>query len=272
MLEKALPLNGTDHEKAVVIEAAREVFAEMENADTQGEPSIWKIEKRRIENQFLIWLNVETEDQMETGFTPVAVEAEFDDKPRRDEDTLAGPPLVLKTADGGIRFIAGKIDRIDVNRDKSFVRVVDYKSGGNRGRYGKMLKRENLGVTSFQVPAYMALAKRYVKEAKILDEVACVYGGYRLMKSGDPKDAFVTDIPKPRGRTSPIDDGVFLAPMASLTPEKAAGSFEAFALGMIGNMEAGLYPVSPRTCDYCDFTALCRYIKAPAPEDEESES
>lgn len=272
MQDKALPLNGTDYEKAVVIEAAHAVFAEMENADAQGDPSIWRIEKRRIENQFRIWLNVETEDQMETGFAPVAVEAEFDDKPRRDEDTLAGPPLVLKTADGGIRFIAGKIDRIDVNRKDKTVRVVDYKSGANRGRYTKMLKPKNLGVTSFQVPAYMALAKKYVKESKILDKAASVFGGYRLMKSSDPKDAFVTDIPKPRGKTLPIDDGMFLEPIASLSPDKAAGSFEAFALGMVGNMEAGLYPVSPSTCDYCDFTALCRYIKAPAPEDEESES
>jgi len=92
------------------------------------------------------------------------------------------------------------------------------------------------------------------------------------MKSNDPKDAFVTDIPKARGKSSSIDDGVFLAPMASLLPDVAPGSFEAFALGMIGNMEAGLYPVAPRSCDYCDFTALCRYVKAPAPEDEEPES
>ena len=272
MENNALPLNGTADEKAALIEAARSVFAELENTDNQGEPSIWRIEKRRIENQFLIWLAVETEDQWETGFAPVAVEAEFDDMPRKKEDQLAGPPLVLKTADGGIRFIAGKIDRIDVNLKDKTVRVVDYKSGANRGRYTKMLKRENLGVTSFQVPAYMALAKKHVKEAKILDEVASVFGGYRLMKSTDPGKAFVTDMPKPRTKTSPIDDGVFLCPMDSLPPDVAPDVFEALALGVIGNMEAGLYPVSPRTCDYCDFGALCRYIKAPAPEDEDPES
>lgn len=273
MENKALPLNGTANEKAALIEAARAVFTELENADTQGDPSIWKIEKRRIENQFIIWLGVETEDQMETGFAPVAVEAEFDDMPRRKEDLLAGPPLVLKTADGGKRFIAGKIDRIDVNRKSKTVRVVDYKSGSSRGRYTKMLKRENLGVTSFQVPAYIALAKKYVIEVKMLDEVSNASGGYRLMKSRSPKEAFVTDMPtSAKSRISPIDDGVFLAPMDSLPPEMANGAFEALALGMIGDMEAGLYSVSPRTCEYCEFTPLCRYIKAPAPEDEESDS
>jgi ATP-dependent helicase/DNAse subunit B len=269
---KALPFKGDDGEKAALIEAARSVFTETEEGDKQGEPSIWRIEKRRIENQFLIWLAVEEEDQMETGFTPVAVEAGFD-LPQSVRGWLAGPPLVLNASDGGKRFIAGKIDRIDVNREKKTVRVVDYKSGANRGRFTKMLKRENLGVTAFQVPAYMALAKKYVKEARILDEVAGVFGGYRLMKSNDPKKAFVTDIPKSRKTSiSPIDDGLFLEPADSLSPDAARDTFEAAALGMIGNMEAGLYPVSPRTCEYCDFIALCRYVKAPAPEDEEPES
>jgi ATP-dependent helicase/DNAse subunit B len=273
MDKKALPLNGTDGEKAELIQAAHEVFEELEKDDTQGDPAIWRVEKRRIENQLLIWLAVETEDQMETGFAPVAVEAEFDDMPRREGDQLAGPPLVLEAGDGSKRFIAGKIDRIDVNREKKTVRVVDYKSGANRGRFTKMLKRENLGVTAFQIPAYMALAKKYVKESGILDEVAGVFGGYRLMKSNDPGKAFVTDMPKSRKTSiSPIDDGVFLEPMASLSPDTAMDTFESAALGMIGKMEAGLYPVSPSTCEYCEFAALCRYIKAPAPEDEESES
>ncbi|MBF0634382.1 MAG: PD-(D/E)XK nuclease family protein [Nitrospinae bacterium] len=271
MQEKALPLKGTDAEKSALLETARNVFMETENADTQGDPAIWRVEKRRIENLFRIWRAVEEEDQLETGFAPVAVEAGFD-LPKNVRGWLAGPPLVLNAGDGNQRFIAGKIDRIDVNREKKTVRVVDYKSGSNRSRYNKMLKRENLGVTAFQVPAYMALAKKYIKEAKILDEVTGVFGGYRLMKSDTAGKAFVTDIPKPRGNISPIDDGLFLEPADSLPPNVAAGAFEALALGMIGNMEAGLYPVSPRTCEYCDFIALCRYIEAPAPEDEESES
>lgn len=270
--KNALPLKGTGDEKTALTEAVHAVFEELENADAQGDPAIWRVEKRRIENQFLIWLGVETMDQGETGFTPVAVEAGFD-LPERVRGWLAGPPLVLEHGGDSHRFIAGKIDRIDVNRKKKTVRVVDYKSGSNRGRYTKMLRRENLGVTAFQIPAYMALAKKYVTGAKILDEVTGVFGGYRLMKSSDPKEAFVTDIPKSRKTSvSPIDDGVFLEPMGSLPPDVAKGAFESVALGVIGKMEAGLYPVSPRTCEYCDFIPLCRYTKAPAPENEESES
>lgn len=272
MEKNALPLKGTGDEKTTLIKAVHAVFEELENTDTQGDPSIWRVEKRRIENQFLIWLAVEEEDQMETGFAPVAVEAGFD-LPEKVRGWLAGPPLALEAGDGCKRFIAGKIDRIDVNREKKTVRVVDYKSGSNRGRYTKMLKRENLGVTAFQIPAYMALSKKYVTDAKMLDEVAGVFGGYRLMKPNDPGKAFVTDLPKSRKTgISPIDDGLFLEPMASLSADAAKETFESSALGVIGKMEAGLYPVSPQTCDYCDFIALCRYIKAPAPEDEESES
>ncbi len=255
-------LQGTSEEEKTLENAAVEAFAECERQGGQGDPLLWKIEKEKILSELSLWLRLETADQSRNGFIPIAVEPKFDIKKK---DKKAFPPLIIDIKGDGKRYLIGRIDRIDINRETKSVRVVDYKSGKSPGKYKKMIKRQSMGDFSFQPPIYTILAKDYVKREKLLDEVTHAYGGYRLIRANRQSEAYIiTDSGK--DAQQPVDDGVFLDPASD-----AETSFVNIAAGVINKIESGVFPVAPKDCDYCDFAGLCRYIPAISEEKKDNE-
>lgn len=223
-------------------ESARRVFEKYEKQGKQGDPAVWRTQKERTLIQLAIAVKKEVEERSESGFVPAAVEARFD-LPEFYEGS--NPPLKIKGKDGVDRLLVGSIDRIDVNKEKKEVRVIDYKLGANTTRYRKLVRRENMGKTSFQLPAYMLLARNYVLGSGLLDEVRRLHGGYRLLGAVKKRDVLIRS--------------------ADAGAEEDAG-FETALLGAMELAEGGVYPPDPESCDYCDFPSLCRLIAAPGAE------
>lgn len=245
-----------------IAESARRVFEKYEKEGRQGDPAVWKTQKERTLARLAIVVKKEIEERSESGFVPVAVEARFD-LPEFYKNAK-NPPHRIRGRDGVDRLLVGSIDRIDVNPEKKEIRVIDYKLGANTTRYRKFVRRENMGKTSFQLPAYMILARDYVLGGGLLDEAKRLSGGYRLLGAIKKGDILIrTDAGRNR---TPVDDGLFLSPLGAEPPKDANALFEAVLLGAMERAEGGVYPPDPESCDYCDFPSLCRLLAAPGTE------
>ena len=257
----ALPLRDTDEERAALLAAARRVFAEFMDRGELGDPLVWEARRAGVEAALTRWLRHEARDQLATGYLPVAVETRFDFPWKNG----VAEPFRLALPCEGERYLTGAADRIDVNPATLTVRVVDYKSGANGAKYRAMVKRENMGVTSFQAPVYMLLARRWIAQTGRLARVEHVTAAYRLLAAPEEGTPYVAV--GGGARDAPVDDGVFLA--SGPGAEEREGTFERLARGVIMDAEEGIFPVIPRSCEYCDFPSLCRYIAAPRTAEEE---
>ncbi|MBI4828107.1 MAG: exodeoxyribonuclease V subunit gamma [Nitrospinae bacterium] len=257
----ALPLKDTDEERAALLAAARRTFAEFLDRGKLGDPLVWEARRAGVEAMLTRWLRHEAADQRATGYVPVAVETRFDFPWKKG----VAEPYRLAMPCEGDRYLTGAADRIDINYSTAAVRVVDYKSGANAAKYGKLVKRENMGVTSFQPPVYMLLARNWIAQTGRLARVAHVTAAYRLLAAPEDGKPYAA-VGEGRGAL-PVDDGVFLA--SGPGAEEREGTFESLARGVILEAEEGIFPVVPQSCEYCDFPSLCRYIAAPRTAEEE---
>jgi ATP-dependent helicase/DNAse subunit B len=96
---------------------------------------------RYLLNKFFAY-DISLFSSVASGFQPASCEASF------GEDGKL-PPLKIKAADGTIVTIRGKIDRIDLNEDKTQARIIDYKRSGNNLRLDAVNSAEAL-----QLPLY----------------------------------------------------------------------------------------------------------------------
>lgn len=254
------PLTGSEDELNNLLESAEEVFRRFEEEDNTGDPAVWRIEIRRTIHLLRHIFRIEAEEQKASGFYPVAVEAPFDIK-SRDKRKKLYPPLAFQISKLGERLLCGIIDRIDINRQKNELRVIDYKNSSNKTKYRKLVKREEMGATSFQQPVYMMLAKRFTLGRGHLTGAPKAQGGYRLLKAKALKDSFVM--------ADTADDGVFLNEPGAVNPQESPKTFISILSGVVEKIESGVFPVSPRDCEFCEFPGLCRFTKAFVEEQEE---
>jgi len=261
--QKKLPLQNGPYEKRILHGSAEAVFRKMRLAGALPEPAVWEPEEEKIMAMLERWLAAEAVDQTATGFMPVAVELEFD-FPWRKKDAFE--PLLIMAPCQGARYLYGAIDRLDINLAQSAIRVVDYKSGSNAAKYGKLLDRQAMGTLSFQQPVYSLLSQRWVLERGLMPKVERVAASYRLLAEADHNKAYVTAGHGAKGK-EPFFDGDFLG--GGPGAEDRPGTFENLTISMILRLEDGHFPVEPRDCEYCDFAGLCRYIATPrgGPED-----
>ncbi len=252
---KRLPLNGDDDERKLLEKEAESIFKQYEKCGKLGDLTIWSTQKKRFMAMLHRWLIAEVEDQAGSGFVPIAVEQIFD---FTYSNRTASEPYQLSIPCGGDRYLAGIIDRIDINKGQNAVRMIDYKLSSNDQKYKKMLKRENLGVSSFQAPLYMLLAKDYIERETIIEKVEQVQGGYRLFKNknGGAKQAYILcgEGLKPGRNKDSFWAGT----------DDDYHQFKTATVNVIEKIEGGLYPVTPLNCDFCDFAGLCRYRAIPS--------
>ena len=268
----ALPLAGTRTERDLLEEAIEKTCNRYTKEGKTGDPAIFAVDRKGLKHTLNRWLTFETEDQHKNGFLPVAAEASFDlpGLARGNDGKPDGEPLCIPVSCGGDRYLIGIADRIDINMENQSVRVIDYKTSAAKSKYQAMTKKEAMGKTSFQLPLYMILAENFVQDKKLLENVTGKTAGYCLLKAksdAKTKTSYVlTDTGK---KAEPVDDGVFL----SYTKDKISdeGTFLSSVANVIESIEGGSFPITPDSCEYCDFAGLCRFVTTPFSDDTENE-
>jgi RecB family exonuclease len=106
-----------------------------------------------------LWLAEEALE--ESDYEPAYFEARFGGRPRPgDDEALSTEEGVPFEADGGVKVsFSGKIDRVDVTRDGSGARVIDYKTSRKQTGGRKVLD----GGRRLQLPVYLLAASRMLE-------------------------------------------------------------------------------------------------------------
>ncbi|MBM4034924.1 MAG: hypothetical protein FJ291_24540 [Planctomycetes bacterium] len=151
--ERRLPLR-PEHE-ALVLEAARQGFAEFEQRGLVGHPALWALERETLERDLRRFVEDEARDP--SGYLPTHFEAVFGSRRGHDAeeelwreegvDIPLGGPATLR--------ITGRMDRIDLTPDGKRGRVIDYKSGKRPKGLGD---NAFAGGTALQLPLYLKAA------------------------------------------------------------------------------------------------------------------
>ena len=234
--EGRLPLADAAAALEILGEEAERVFARWDEERATGEPLLWEIEKGKIRAILEKVVAMEAEDR--SGYIPTLFEHPFDD-------------LEVKDEDGARILVSGKIDRVDRELVDGGLRVVDYKLGGDAGRYRAFLKKEQLGETSFQMPVYLlAAARALAGEGTPVDRFTARY--WLLRRSGrldrdfaDGKEEFSGFFSTDAGERRALGDDNFLNRLC----------------GKVRAMKNGDFQITPKECETCDFGSVCRYVE-----------
>jgi ATP-dependent helicase/DNAse subunit B len=139
--------------------------------------------------------------------------------------------------------LSGKIDRADM-KENGFL-VIDYKNSGDTGRYRELLKEQNLGVISFQIPIYMLAAKKHLASPR-------GQGTFYLIRGPRLLPATTMD----HGQS------FFELDLQKRQKLRAAGfmNFANAVCDVIDGITAGDFSITPRSCAFCSFHSVCRYV------------
>jgi ATP-dependent helicase/DNAse subunit B len=242
--EGRLPVREISAAKATLRETSGEVFARWEAERYTGEPLLWEIGKERILNILERMVEIESADT--SSLVPTLFEYLF-----------AG--LEVMDTDGSRINLTGKIDRVDI-ADDGGLRVVDYKMAGDRRRYRDMLKKGNMGVSSFQMPVYLLAAIRELegKGGGRPGRLSALYWLLRRLdpltmdfsagKNGDFTGFFDTD---PEARKK-LGNENFLNRLCATVQAMKEGNFQ----------------ITPKECEFCRFRSVCRFVEVQLREEE----
>lgn len=133
-------------------EIARQECDAAERRGESGYAAMWAAERLEVIDDCLRWLEVEREDPDTVALPNVATEARFgrryfaEQKGRLSRDE----PVEIRL-NGRLLRLAGRIDRISWNDDKTRFRVIDYKTGRVRSEKPGKLQ----GGRMLQLPLYV---------------------------------------------------------------------------------------------------------------------
>jgi len=227
-----------DSKKEVGFEEAKKYcfkkFDELWNEEPLSGDRFYKIEleRRRMQEMIVHILRLELIDKKPPiqGLKPAHFEFEFQD-------------IVLKGENREIK-LRGKIDRIDVDPEKKFALVIDYK-------YGKTFKPAALeNGTSLQLPFYLVAVREKLGLKPLGGHL---YSLLRGTSSGfHHKDNMVQAQVTTR-KFNHYPEKEF---------EEILGRSVLFAEKFVDGIEKGEIPVRPRDCvQYCEYSTICRIEK-----------
>jgi len=230
--EKRLPFKALPEETQLLLNVAGQVWAEAEQSRALGRRPLWRLRRRAMERTLLKWLELE---QQTTGeFRPAFFEWRFGPKEKT-------PPLMIPLLSGGRLYIKGRVDRIDLAENQGL--VIDYKNSHNRGKYPKLLKEEEMGLTSFQMPLYQAAAARAWKRPHQAAFILLRRPEMTKKSPATDSDLFALDLDRRRV-------------MAERGQVNFFNRLEETWLRLLG----GDFNPAPQgeSCDYCAFFTVCR--------------
>ncbi|SNB47455.1 PD-(D/E)XK nuclease family protein [Geobacter sp. DSM 9736] len=244
--EERLPLRDLQEALRILHEVASGAFRWWEENRHTGESLLWEMEKESLLP--LLERLVELEVATESPFIPYAFEHKID------------PPLQVADETGESILLCGQIDRIDIDKSRQCVKVVDYKVSGNGDKFRTLLKKSSLGDTSFQIPVYLLAAAQLLETegvGKPSDFAACYW---LLRKSavlekkfrGDEKEDFTGFLDTDPGIRRTLGTDNFLNRLCAIVRRIRGGDFQ----------------VTPAECGYCDFSSVCRYVPVNLKDDQ----
>ncbi len=242
--EGELPLRDTAAARAILRETAEELFGRWEKERYTGEPLLWEVRKERLME--LLEQMVELEGADSSGFVPCLFEHSFSG-------------LEVTDSDGTSISLTGKIDRADTGGDGR-LRVVDYKMAGDRQKYRDLLKRENLGVTSFQMPVYLLAAVAGLEQGTE-QRFGRFSALYWLLARLNPLAA---DLGSGKEGT---DDGFFSTDPVE-REQLGDDNFLNRLCAVVRAIKGGDFQITPRECEFCPFRSVCRYVEVRLREEE----
>jgi hypothetical protein len=182
-----------------------------------------------------------------SGFDFAFAERAFGDRSAGLRSSRGAWPALVIGAGERRAFVRGRIDRIDLSRDGSRLRIVDYKSGA-------LPAWKDVGRTLFQPPLYAAVA-RWQTGPLGLAEVRSLY----------------LDTSKRPPRTLPSGQGQVITPAEMDAAESRASEIVA----LLWSGDVAPRPVDAAICSRCDVRSVCRRPAAlpveeldPEPEEQ----
>lgn len=230
--ENMLPLRGDPKERRLLQKTLDEVFSRWSSMESVGDPLLWEIERRKVEKVLLGWMEWESREE---GFIPRLFEVPFGPESK---------PVSLPAPGGAPIILRGRLDRIDVSPDERTIRVLDYKNS-TASRYNDLVRDENIGVLSFQIPLYAYAARDLVHGLSAGAKGPSVVAGYACLR--EPK-IVVQDFGNPE----------FIHYFKPAHPE-GTRNLASEIMGIIEQIASGGFEPDPRDCRYCSFSDICRY-------------
>jgi hypothetical protein len=217
----AWPPAGDDADREEAAAVAEALFEGFAGAGRTGDPAVWAARRRSVRARLVGWVEAEARDA--DGLVPRLLEFSFGGVSGR-------PPLVFGEGEGAVA-VRGRIDRVDA--DARRLLVLDYKDARDDREKRELLEPEAFGVTSFQVPIYLAAAAR---ELPAREQAAATYAFLRDGKRAEP----------------------VAGPTAELVGGEAGDRLAGRITGAVAQARAGRFPIASRDCEWCEFGAVCR--------------
>jgi RecB family exonuclease len=229
----AWPLSGDERDKAEARQVAAELFGSFEAAGRVGDPAVWAARRNLVLSR--LDRIVESEAADHDGLSPQLLEHRFGGSPDR-------PALVFRDGEEVVR-LEGRIDRVDADAERLL--VLDYKNSRDRSEYGARLGEDALGVTSFQMPAYL-LAAAQALPGRSRHEAA-----YALLRAGQ----------RSRPWSIAADDPFLAVEEGQRARVRSQGgrTFADAVLAAVRTIRRGEFPIVSRDCDGCPYGAVCRF-------------
>jgi RecB family exonuclease len=202
--------DGKEAQKALG-EEMEKAFRRFEREGVPGAPALWAWEKDQMARDLS---SVVEEVLQNNEWTPLDFEVAFGDGKGKNDIAF------------GAFHLQGRMDRVDISRDGSRLRVVDYKSGSSTG----VAKDSVKAGTKLQLPFYLwalqnLFPEKQAKEA--LYDYITRKGGYRQV-------SFTPE-----------------------TPDQIHDILSQVLATVDGSVEEGSFPAVGQECEFCDYQRLC---------------
>jgi ATP-dependent helicase/DNAse subunit B len=242
--EGELPISDLALARAMMHDETARIFARFEAERFTGAPLLWETGKEQL--ICLLEQLLEREAADCSGLIPRHFEFHI-------------PELRVEDEDGGAFFLTGKIDRIDTAPEAGTFRVVDYKLAGNTQKYRNLLKPENMGELSFQMPVYLLAAAQaltgeggaafshFIAHYWLLRKLEPLAREFDINDTDESGGLFETDLEKRKT----IGDANFYNRLCA----------------KVRAMKEGDFQITPRECEFCDFPSVCRFIPVTLQEE-----
>jgi ATP-dependent helicase/DNAse subunit B len=209
--------------------AGEECDAARDRGET-GYPAMWEADRVELIEDCVRWLEHERADELTRALPLVAVEARFGRRMTGEKHGSLSQtdPIEIDLPSGTLR-LAGRIDRVNWDAQRSRFRVVDYKTGG---RYAER-PAELQGGRMLQLPLYVLAAAQLLGIDRSAGAAAYVY---------------------------PTRKGAFR--VVDWKPEElAARQHDVIALldAILTSARSGDFMIAPSegACNYCPFKGIC---------------
>jgi len=222
----SLQLKPKDLEK--LLETARKKFVEFEQTGVTGYSMLWEVEKRNILDDLMDFFSKEL---MDTKFIPTYFEVRYGMKRHgfQESEISTEEPVPIKIGEKTVN-LRGRIDRIDLTKDKKRARVRDYKTG-------KVSAKANdfQGGRTLQLPLYLYAARQLL--GRLHKGIEVESAEYYSLKGQEP------------------------VPFEASQLDERESELQEILKTIAGGIEEGVFIPYPddQNCKYryCDFRSVC---------------